>query len=108
MQDSRCMSPQGLQLTNKDSGQGGGQSIEDAGALGVLFTNIESSSDVLGRLEAFERMRYRRASAIQILSNAGQDQVYKVQEKARKYIDGDVPGEYFYCNRIGSQCMTLC
>ncbi|KAL6703985.1 hypothetical protein ACN47E_008923 [Coniothyrium glycines] len=73
------------------SGQGGGQSIEDAAALGILLSKLGSKSEIPQRLKAFEALRLRRASAIQILSSHGQDQAYKSQEAARPYIDGPVP-----------------
>lgn len=75
-----------------DSGQGGGQSIEDAAALGVLLGDITSTSEIPQRLHAFECLRRKRASAIQILSSHGQDQAHKSQETARPYVDGHIPG----------------
>lgn len=77
-----------------DSGQGGGQSIEDAAALGVLLSDLKSKSEIQQRLRAFETLRLKRASAIQILSSHGQDQAYKSQKMARPYVDGHIPGTY--------------
>lgn len=47
------------------------------------------------RLAAYERVRMNRASAIQILSNAGQDQVDLTHKQAAKYIGSEelVPSE---------------
>jgi len=48
------------------------------------------------RLSAYERIRMNRASAIQILSNAGQDQVDLIHKEAAKYIGSEeaVPSKY--------------
>lgn len=75
-----------------DQGQGGGISIEDAGALGVLFANITSKQQIRERLQLFQSMRYDRASAVQIFSNFGQDEAYKIEAEARKYCKCEIPG----------------
>ncbi|KAK3054076.1 hypothetical protein LTR09_004854 [Extremus antarcticus] len=72
-------------------GQGGGMSIEDAGALGVLLSDVQSRDAVPARLELFQSMRYSRASAVQIFSNYGQDQAHKMEEEARPFCSGKVP-----------------
>lgn len=78
-----------------DSGQGGGQSIEDAAALSILLSDLTSKSDIPQRLQAFQDVRFRRASAIQILSNHGQDQAHKSRALARRYVEGPhVPGKF--------------
>ncbi len=74
-----------------DQGQGGGMSIEDAGALGVLLSDVQSRDAVPARLELFQSMRYSRASAVQIFSNYGQDQAHKMEEEARPFCSGKVP-----------------
>ncbi|KAE8376614.1 hypothetical protein BDV26DRAFT_293950 [Aspergillus bertholletiae] len=77
-------------------GQGGGQAIEDAGALSVIFTRLPAkptADDIRDRLAVFERVRIKRASVMQIFSNAGQDQAWKIREDAQQYMpEGvDVP-----------------
>ncbi|KAF2109355.1 putative salicylate hydroxylase [Lophiotrema nucula] len=78
-------------------GQAGAQAIEDAVALGVFLADvtkpsIESNSELLGgRLQLFQQVRSRRAGAMQIFSNAGQDQGEKVAEAVRTYVDGPIP-----------------
>ncbi|KAJ5896914.1 uncharacterized protein N7473_006313 [Penicillium subrubescens] len=74
-------------------GQGGAQAIEDAGALSEIFSNLPSShtrDEISSRLVLFENVRMNRASAIQIFSNAGQDEPWKIRERARKYLPDSV------------------
>jgi len=66
-------------------------SVEDAGALGVLLANLTSKDQIPQRLETFQKMRYNRASAVQIFSNYGQDEAAKMAEEASKYCSGKVP-----------------
>lgn len=44
---------------------------------------------VPARLAAYERIRINRASAIQTLSNAGQDQVQLIHKEAAKYMGSE-------------------
>ncbi|KAI8939770.1 hypothetical protein NX059_003512 [Plenodomus lindquistii] len=74
-------------------GQGGGQSIEDAGALGIFLANIQSKDDIPARLELMQNTRRNRAGAMQIFSNAGQDEAARIQEEAQPYVDGPVPSK---------------
>lgn len=69
-------------------------SVEDAGALGVLLANLTSKDQIPERLETFQKMRYNRASAVQIFSNYGQDEAEKMAAEASKYCSGKVPCEY--------------
>ncbi|KAG8532389.1 uncharacterized protein KY384_002874 [Bacidia gigantensis] len=78
-------------------GQAGAQAIEDGAAIGVLLSGLQvppsppPSADLLRfdlnteierKLEAFETVRRKRASLMQIFSNAGQDEAEKVREEA--------------------------
>ena len=72
----------------EDQGQGGGQAIEDAGALSVLFSNLPSKDFIRHRLQIYRDVRKNRAASIQVLSNAGQDEAAKVEAEARKYMGG--------------------
>ncbi|MCJ1472621.1 hypothetical protein MMC13_001270 [Lambiella insularis] len=74
-------------------GQGGNQSIEDAGALGILLSDLTSIDQLTGRLDLIQNTRRDRASVMQILSNAGQDQSHKVEKDAQPYIQGPVPSK---------------
>lgn len=82
-----------MQVTDMipDQGQGGGQAVEDAGALAVCFANLKSKDHVAERLQAFQDIRKNRAASLQVLSNAGQDESEKIKAEAQKYIDGPVP-----------------
>ncbi|KAL4865954.1 hypothetical protein BDV12DRAFT_210776 [Aspergillus spectabilis] len=78
-------------------GQGGAQAIEDAGALYRAFTDIPlnlTQDEISRRLAVFENIRVNRASAMQIFSNAGQEEPWKIRELAKPYMpeDVDVPG----------------
>jgi 2-polyprenyl-6-methoxyphenol hydroxylase-like FAD-dependent oxidoreductase len=75
-----------------DQGQGGGQAIEDGGALGALLSHIKSLDEIPKRLRLFEEIRRNRASAMQMFSNAGQDEAAKIKEAARAYVKGPMPG----------------
>lgn len=54
-----------------NQGQGAGMCIEDAGALGVLFSEMEGKSEanVMQRLRLFFELRHPRASAVQLTSH---------------------------------------
>ncbi|KAL8288154.1 hypothetical protein RB597_000310 [Gaeumannomyces tritici] len=66
-------------------GQGGAQAIEDGVALGIAMVGAAPES-VGARLAVFEAVRRSRASALQVLSNAGQDEAHKVAAEAACYI----------------------
>ncbi|KAL4790576.1 FAD/NAD(P)-binding domain-containing protein [Aspergillus venezuelensis] len=70
-------------------GQGGAMAIEDAGALGEVLTDLPANppkAEIQNRLKLFEKIRLRRVSAMQILSNAGQDQSFRIRERAQEYM----------------------
>ncbi|KAL4960116.1 putative salicylate hydroxylase [Aspergillus stella-maris] len=70
-------------------GQGGAMAIEDAAALGEVLTDLPtdpSKAEIINRLRLFEKIRLRRVSAMQILSNAGQDQSFRIRERAQEYM----------------------
>jgi salicylate hydroxylase len=77
----------------KDQGQGANQGIEDAGALGVFLANIKSLKDVPRRLELVQNTRRNRAAAMQVFSNAGQDQAARIATEAQPYVNGPVPSK---------------
>ena len=63
--------------------------IEDAAALGEVLTDLPadpSTFEILSRLKLFEKIRLARVSAMQILSNAGQDQSFRIKERAQEYM----------------------
>ncbi|KAL4863339.1 hypothetical protein BDV12DRAFT_202182 [Aspergillus spectabilis] len=74
-------------------GQGGAQAIEDAAALSEIFTDLLANppkDEIRNRLKVFETVRLRRVSAMQILSNAGQDQAFRIRERAQQYMPDGV------------------
>jgi salicylate hydroxylase len=68
-------------------GQGSNSAIEDGGSLGYLFTGIEDTKLVTGRLCLFERTRKARASRVQILSSVRAGKEKEVEEELRRYAD---------------------
>jgi salicylate hydroxylase len=101
-------------------GQGGAQALEDGAALGALLSHIpeigsapNSDADdqissisgdsetpsggvridpmVAERLHLFQDIRKNRTAAMQIFSNAGQDEAKKIARDARPYVIGKVP-----------------
>jgi salicylate hydroxylase len=89
-----------------DQGQGGAQAIEDAGALYTIFNGLvgqPTEKDIRDRLKLFETVRLKRASAIQVFSNAGQDEAEKVEQRAKPFMaEGQhipkIPAEYMEHN----------
>lgn len=69
-------------------GQAGTQAIEDAGALGYLLRHLPSDQDIPERLQLFMKVRYDRASVIQILSSVNPGQEHLVTDELQKYPDG--------------------
>ena len=87
-----------LQIT--DQGQGGAQAIEDSAALGIVLSGPSLTKSALRmepallsqRLHLFEQIRHDRASAMQIFSNAGQDQAAAdIAEAVRPFVEGKIP-----------------
>lgn len=81
-----------------DQGQGGAQSIEDGMAMGILFSHATTATNpkdvVTSRLALFESLRRHRCSAMQILSNAGQDEAERVRGAAARFIPiEDIPSK---------------
>ncbi|KAL0466021.1 hypothetical protein QR685DRAFT_575644 [Neurospora intermedia] len=66
-------------------GQGGAQGIEDGIALGISLSGA-TSEDIQERLAIFEKARRHRASAIQVMSNAGVDQAERVAREVAQYV----------------------
>jgi hypothetical protein len=75
-----------LTRNSADQGQGGAQGVEDGVALGIALCGA-TPEKIADRLKVYEKTRRGRASAIQVLSNAGQDQVEEVFQEAAQYID---------------------
>lgn len=57
----------------------------------MLLQNLQSKDDLAGRLHLYQEVRNTRAAALQIFSNAGQEEAAKIQEQARKYVKGPIP-----------------
>lgn len=76
--------------------------VEDGAALGVLFSDLASKDEIPRRLELFQKLRFDRVSAIQLLSSVGQDEIHKVMDTARPYFQGPVPSKSLICFAVRS------
>ena len=84
-------------------GQAGAQAIEDGAALGAVFSNftVQDSGSISERLLQFEVIRRNRASVMQLLSNAGQDEAAKVRESVLPYMpNGNIPSKWSWQSMI--------
>ncbi|KAK2871696.1 hypothetical protein FQN49_002927 [Arthroderma sp. PD_2] len=73
------------------TGQGGCQSIEDAGALGVLLGDLTSLSEIPDRLALFDRLRRTRASTMQAMSSTVFGSEQNVHRRMWKYLPSGGP-----------------
>ena len=81
----------------EDHAQGGAQALEDAAALSVILSNVTDTSleSLHGLLNVFERVRLKRASVVQISSNIGMDEAWKVRGRLQAFMGTtEVPGKY--------------
>ncbi|KAJ6445238.1 3-hydroxybenzoate 6-hydroxylase 1 [Purpureocillium lavendulum] len=70
-------------------GQGGAQGLEDGLVLGIVLHGASDPAEIEKRLQIYAVIRHKRASAIQILSNVGQDQPEIVRNSLRQYLNED-------------------
>src|SRR2546421_9869325 len=54
---------------------------------------MKSTEEVPLRLYLFQEVRKDRAAAMQIFSNAGQDEPEKMEAEAKQYVKGPIPSE---------------
>lgn len=57
-------------------------------ALGIALTSC-TPENLEERLQTFEKIRMKRASVMQVFSNAGQDEPQKIHAEASKFIPAD-------------------
>lgn len=75
-----------------DLGQGGAQGLEDGLALGAVLHGASTPAEIEARLDIYHRVRHKRASVIQILSNVGQEQSHLVHDELRQYLaENEIP-----------------
>lgn len=84
-------------------GQAGSQAIEDAAALGVLFSSFNAidETSISKRLDNFENVRRNRASAMQLLSDTTVN--HSDQEAIRKAVQPYMPGQ-----TVPGECLLDC
>jgi len=54
---------------------------------------MKSIEELPLRLRLFQDVRKDRAAAMQIFSNAGQDEPEKMEAEAKQYVNGPIPSE---------------
>ncbi|CAF9924109.1 MAG: hypothetical protein ALECFALPRED_002686 [Alectoria fallacina] len=78
-------------------GQGSNQAIEDAGALGFLFSNIETCENLTKNFNLFDKVRRVRASRAQVLGKVRVGKEQDVMNELMRYADppgSAVPGSF--------------
>ncbi|KAK2592068.1 hypothetical protein QQS21_010229 [Conoideocrella luteorostrata] len=81
-------------------GQGSNQAIEDGGVLGVVLVGVQDVTGLHQRLELFNKLRVRRASRVQILSNVRANNEHLVQDQIRQYMEPGVPLPRSFLDRL--------
>jgi salicylate hydroxylase len=61
--------------------------LEDGVVLGMVLSDARTVEEIEEALDLYESIRRGRASAIQILSNVGQDQTHLVRDELKQYIE---------------------
>jgi salicylate hydroxylase len=65
--------------------------IEDAAALGILLSDLDSEDDVSRRLELFSKLRAPRVASTQVISSMHQWDPTKVKESEKRFFNGKIP-----------------
>lgn len=71
-------------------GQGSNQAMEDAAAIGYMFSGLSGLSDLSAiskRLSLFEQVRQKRAARVQILSKTRIGREGEVEVELKEYAD---------------------
>ncbi|KAM6485598.1 hypothetical protein HDV62DRAFT_257913 [Trichoderma sp. SZMC 28011] len=94
------------------SGQGVNLAIEDAGALEMLFGNIKSKDEISGRITTFQKIRCKRAGAVQVLSRIKRGTEYQETNVLDKWLpshirvfDGTSRDLFIYGHDVVLECM---
>ncbi|KAL6703435.1 hypothetical protein ACN47E_009694 [Coniothyrium glycines] len=67
-------------------GQGGAQALEDAAALGALFTRETQLEDISSRLELYNKIRYDRAVTVLFMSRKAEDDRGLLMDELKKFV----------------------
>jgi salicylate hydroxylase len=68
--------------------------LEDGVALGIVMHGATDAADIEARLAVYEKVRRNRASAIQTLSNIGQDQIRLIGPQLAEFMSPEeIPGK---------------
>ena len=68
-------------------GQGSNQAMEDAAALGYIFTHVTDPAAIERRLSLFEKARKNRVARVQILSKVRLGRESEVEQEVKKYAE---------------------
>ena len=83
-------------------GQGANQGIEDAAALGYFLKGIDDAAKIPQRMALFEKVRRKRASRTQIMSQVRVGREKEVQRELEEF--ADPPGSGTSCLRLLNEC----
>ena len=87
--DKRC-------LTIADQGQGGAQALEDGIALGTIFSAETTPNEVSGKLDLFNKVRYKRAITVMFMSGIRNDKRAEKMPELLEYVpDATLPVDMF-------------
>ncbi|CAJ0538530.1 Ff.00g065910.m01.CDS01 [Fusarium sp. VM40] len=70
--------------------QGASMAIEDAAALGILLSDMDSKDDIPARLKQFDELRVPRVAATQIISAMHQRDPSKVKDEEKHFFNGRI------------------
>ncbi|KAI6764132.1 hypothetical protein HG530_007921 [Fusarium avenaceum] len=93
--------------------QGASMAIEDAAALGILLSDIDSEDDIPARLKQFDELRVPRVAATQIISAMYQWDPSKVKDEEKHFFNGRIPQtqleleEFSYANDVIRDAFNL-
>ena len=75
-----------------DQAQAGAQGMEDAAALGIVLQGVSTPEEIEERLDLYQKIRYTRASVVQVLSNVGADECHLVHDDLKEFLEEkDIP-----------------
>lgn len=80
--------------------------VEDAAALGVLFSDMTSEDEVSARLELFNKLRVNRVAGTQIISSMHKWDPTQVSKDDSGYFEGNIPRTYTQRQPILSYLLT--
>lgn len=94
--------------TKPDQGQGGAQSLEDAAALGALFTSETTPEQVPDRLQLYNQVRYGHAVTVMMMSKLPDNRRAEMLDELRSYVPtAELPKDMYSLRGIRIQLERL-